>query len=147
MQTYEKIICNPKSFQEDLAKMYKYKKLPENVSKNAINTYKKNIPGFLNVLGDDVVLFSLNGSFICNRYNRIVIGDYGAFIEFNGIEEDFVIPLTQLWRLHEKYIDTKYIWYTPKKDPSCKIYKQINNVSYADYVPGKWYVSVFDVKI
>lgn len=73
---------NTLKFEERLAREYKYKKLPEDVSNECRELYKRNIPSFLSTTGGGA-LYTTFGTLITNNYNRIVIGDYGAFIEFD----------------------------------------------------------------
>lgn len=83
-------------------------------------------------------------------YDRIVIGDYGAFIEFDNnkaIVESFIIAPGQEYRIEdERYSkNVKYIWLTVYDGSGIKVYFQKKGVSYADYKPGKYYVSVHEV--
>jgi len=67
----------------ELSKRYKYKPLPRDLSEKYQQLYLENIPEFLNVNGGDIILKTPKGKIICNGYERIVIGDYGAFVEFD----------------------------------------------------------------
>ena len=99
------------------------------------------IPSFLNVSGSTATLYTLNGTQICNGYDRIVIGDYGAFIEFSQehIASKFVIKKGQEYRVNDKKYknNVKYIWLTINDKSDIKIYFQKKKVSYADYKPKK----------
>ena len=66
-----------------LAKKYGYKPLSSELSEKYRQFYLENIPKGLNVDGGIETLYTTNGTPICNGYDRIVIGDYGAFIEFS----------------------------------------------------------------
>jgi hypothetical protein len=44
-----------------------------------------------------------------------------------------------------KYRNIKYHHYCPNENDNTKIYNQISRVDYADYLPRKYYVSVYDV--
>ena len=79
---------------------------------------------------------------------RVFIGDYGAYVELEA--DDIVVPLKcqpgQEWRLNDDFISQanlsiKYRWYTFL---GRKVYHQVAPVKYADYVVGKFYVSVHD---
>lgn len=89
------------------------------------------------------------GSLICGSYRRIVIGDYGAFIEFDSpyYDSSFVIAPGQEYRVSdERYSkNVKYIWLTINDGSRIKIYYQKKGVTYADYIPGMYYVSVHEV--
>lgn len=133
----------------NLVSKYKYQKLDKDLSEYSRNLYRSNIPSWLNI-GDrsDVELFSPDGVLITTGYNRIVVGDYGAYIEFSVIQSnhnEFIIPQNQMYRLEDKYRSgIKYLWYSTYKE-DVKIYYQTRGVSYADYIPRMFYVSVFDV--
>jgi hypothetical protein len=87
---------------------------------------------------------------IAYKYNRIVIGHYGAFIE---IEKDDIYRDNvkcepgQEYRIRDRrYRDkVKYQWYTAKDNSHCKLYKQTRQVAYADYQEDMWYISPFEV--
>ena len=132
-----------------LAEKYKYKPLSKELSEKFRNLFNENIPSFLSVSGSITPLYTLNGTQICNGYDRIVIGDYGAFVEFSQehITSNFVIKKGQEYRVNdEKYKNNvKYIWLTINDKSDIKIYFQKKKVSYADYKPKKYYVSVHEV--
>ena len=77
-------IENLLQFQEELSAKYKYRKLKSSLSEEVRQKYLDNLPSQLNINGDtNFKIHSLNNTLISNGYNRIVIGDYGAFIEFD----------------------------------------------------------------
>ena len=132
-----------------LAKKYGYRPLPQDLSVKYRNYFTENIPKFLNINGSQSQLTTLNGTPICNGYDRIVVGDYGAFIEFSkeSISSNFIIQPGQEYRVYdEKYKNNvKYIWLTVNDGSGIKIYQQKRKVSYADYKARKYYVSVHEV--
>lgn len=136
---------NTLKLESELAKQYKYKKLPAEESIKYREIYKQNIPNFLSISGGGK-LFTLNGTLLCNNYDRIVIGDYGAFIEFSKAASPLVIEKGQEYRLTEQFKNVKYNWVTIDDNSHIKIYHQRGTVSYADYRVGKFYVSVHKVK-
>ena len=136
-----------------LAEKYKYKPLPGNLSEKYRGFFTQNIPYFLSIAGGGE-LYTCCGSMICKSYRRIVVGDYGAFVEFS--EDDlpspndapaFKIAPGQEYRINdERYAkNVKYIWLTAADLSGIKIYYQKKGVSYADYKPGMYYVSVHEV--
>jgi hypothetical protein len=137
--------------QDELAEKYKYKKLPKELSKKVRKEYLKLLPTILKIDGDlDFKIYSKEGTLISNGYNRIVIGDYGAFIEFNKeqiVKENIIIKKGEEYRINdEKYSDKiKYFWLTAIDDSDIKIYYQQKTVSYADYIPNVFYVSPFEI--
>lgn len=137
-----------KFLSDELSNKYKYKKLSNELSNIARNIYTNTIPAFLLSFDKTKPLYSLNGSLICNGYDRIVIGDYGAYIEFSSEQANkdlFIIAPGQEYRLEPRYSNAKYIWLTIDDGSQIKIYYQKNTVSYADYKPQYYYISVYEV--
>lgn len=134
-----------------LAKKYGYQPLASDLSAKYRNFFLENIPNGLNVNGGTETLYTLNGSPICDGYDRIVIGDYGAFIEFSAspYTNTFIIAPGQEFRIYDKQFANrvKYIWLTIDDGSNIKIYDQKRTVLYADYQPKKFYVSVHEVAI
>lgn len=132
-----------------LAKKYGYSPLPPDLSQKYRDFFTANIPEFLDINGSSKQLTTMNGTPICNGYDRIVVGDYGAFIEFSkeAIATDFVIQPGQEYRVNDdKYKNrVKYIWLTVCDGSGVKIYQQKRKVTYADYKARKYYVSVHEV--
>ena len=124
-----------------------YKKLDESLSNKVKEIYKK----YLDILDLDPKkpIYSSNNILIAYNFDRIVIGDYGAYIEFTKEQSNyksFVIAPGQAYRLTPKYNKTiKYEWYTTKKI-DCKLYWQLRGVVYADYKPHRYYISPFEIK-
>lgn len=140
---------NTLKLEAGLAKKYKYKPLSCILSEKARNFYKRNIPEWLKENGDNIPLYTNKGSLIAKRYTRIVIGDYGAFIEFEleDIEKigSFRIAPGQEYRIEDRYKNVKYLWFTIADGSNIKIYFQKGLVDYADYKINKFYVSVHEV--
>ena len=140
------------NFINKITKTYKYKPLPEDKSKLAREFYLSNIPDFLNIEGSNDNLYSTEGTLICRGYNRIVIGDYGAFIEYSreqAVRENCKCAKGQEYRYKNQSYKSrvKYFWYTTTDTSNCKIYFQQKTVSYADYKPMFFYISPYEVQI
>ncbi len=137
---------NTLDIEAKLAQKYGYKPLSKNLSEKYRQFYIDNLPkGFL-LEGSSDALYTKNGTLICNGYKRIVVGDYGAFIEFDKEQanaEQYIIAPGQEYRVNDqKYAkNVKYIWMTIADDSNIKIYKQKKKVTYADYKSGFYYVS------
>ena len=142
---------NTLKIEATLAKKYGYQPLPGDLSEKYRGFFKENIPDFLCVDGAMVTLVTSCGTPICNWYNRIVIGDYGAFIEFSkeAIASEFIIQPGQEYRVYDdKYKSSvKYVWLTANDASGIKIYKQRRGVRYADYKANRYYVSVHEVAL
>lgn len=132
-----------------LAKKYGYKPLASDLSMKYRQYFIDNIPEWLNIDGGSETIYTKNNSPICDGYDRIVIGDYGAFIEFSGspYSNSFIIKQGQEYRVFDKQYSNgvKYIWLTIDDKSNIKIYFQKKKVLYADYIPRKFYVSVHEV--
>lgn len=141
---------NTLEIESELANKYYYQNLPKDLSEKYRKLFLENIPDFLKAEGDNITLYTLNNSPICSKYNRIVVGDYGAFIEFE--QEDICTPFCvkdgQEYRINNPNYskNVKYLWYTINDGSDIKIYYQKRKVSYADYRRGKFYISVHEVK-
>lgn len=138
-----------KLLSDELSNKYNYKKLSQNLSNAAQSIYAETLPAFLlSNAPETTSLYTINGILICNGYERIVIGDYGAYIEFNSEQANksqFIIAPGQEYRLEPRYNNAKYIWLTINDDSQVKIYYQKNTVTYADYKPKMYYVSVYEI--
>ena len=136
----------------ELVKQYHYKPLPSDLSKAQRKQYELELePYFSHIGARDCELYTRGPVKISDGYNRIVIGDYGAYIEFSPVQaaiENFEIAPGEEYRVHDEYKNTvKYFWLCPKGQPNIKIYFQQKRVDYADYQPMMFYISPFDVFI
>lgn len=142
---------NTLKIEATLAKKYKYQPLPGDLSPKYRDFFMENIPKFLDVDGARTVLTTLNGTPVCNWYDRIVVGDYGAFVEFSkeAIASQYIIQPGQEYRVYDdKYKNSvKYVWLTIDDGSNIKIYQQKRGVRYADYKAHKYYVSVHEVAL
>lgn len=136
-------------FQAELAEKYGYKPLPADESRVCREVYRRTIPAFLKTDGSNDRLYNFSGTLVANGYERIAIGDYGAFVEFSqeqAISEAYVTKSGEEYRTAERYSATvKYEWLTTRDYSDVKIYLQRRTVPYADYKPGHFYISVFEV--
>lgn len=137
---------NTLKIEAKLAEKYGYYPLSEELSQKYRQFYIDNIPAQFDVNGSTDKLYTQNGTLISDGYKRIVVGDYGAFIEFDktqAIEENYEIAPGQEYRVYDpKYSkNVKYVWLTIDDNSNIKIYKQKRKVSYADYKRGMFYIS------
>jgi len=111
-----------------------------------IEEYKNRLS--ISIIGSlDLELYSKTGYLISKGYTRIVIGDRGAYIEFEKtqIKCDIFIPINKEWKLRRKYINIiDYIEFRSRVD-NIKIYDQKKTVDYADYKVGKYYIDPCDL--
>lgn len=137
-------------YQEQLANEYKYKPIPRTFFKDVRAEFKEVLPEWCNTSGDTISLETKNGTVITNGYNRIVIGDYGAFVEFSRVQalmRRLKIKEGQAYRVEDpRYAEhVKYLWLTADDGSDVKVYEQKRPVEYADYKSGMLYVSVYEV--
>lgn len=141
------------NIQTNLANTYKYKPLPPLISIQQRQKYLDALPQEFDVDGNkDCNIYSKNGTLLAIGYNRVVIGGYGAFVEFDKtqvISRNIKVKAGQEYRYSdERYSkNVKYLWLTAKDNSDCKIYFQKKTVNYADYKEGMFYISPYEVKI
>jgi len=146
-------MVNKMRLEEKLAEEYKYKPFKGAIKEliRSIYTEETLKLGF-NLDGeDDVIIISPSGVKISNGYKRIVIGDYGAFLEIERtalFPDSIKVQSGQEYRINDpRFKDTvKYVWLTTKDSHSIKIYLQKKEVDYADYKVGMIYVSPYEIK-
>jgi hypothetical protein len=115
-----------------------YQPLPKNESEIIRQDYKNklNMP----IEGDNVTKFYTNsGLHIATGYIRVVIGDYGAYIEFSPEQINHNVIKNKFDGIPNRPV--KYIW---KESIDCckvKVYDQKGIVPYADYKIGMYYIS------
>lgn len=140
-------------FQEELAAKKRYKKLRQKLSDEVRIKYIEELPEDF-AQGKKGKLITLDGTLIANGYERVVIGDYGAFVEIHKkdiIHSNIKVKRGQEYRmLDERFSkNVKYFWLTAKDRSDCKLYHQQKEVTYADYKGGGdfYYVSPYEVEI
>ena len=153
------------AYQDFLGKTYMYHLQPEEIANNNLIIYYHNLPSIYDNVkkmptftekgftlpGYAVPIFNRSNVKLADKYDRLVVGQYGAFLEIDDadINKDVLcIKKGQEYRVNDsQYRDhIKYEWYTTKDQTNCKLYHQIREVSYADYKPGKWYISPYETK-
>ena len=136
---------------QELVEKYKYKKLPKELSKQQREYYLSQLSPEFCLDGDfNCELYDLKGNKISNGYNRIVIGDYGAFIEIDlthMLTVNLKVKPGQEYRYTEKYRNVKYYWLCLKDNEDIKIYYQKNTVTYADYKVDMFYIAPDEVNL
>ncbi|MBO7211873.1 MAG: hypothetical protein J6V44_12835 [Methanobrevibacter sp.] len=85
-------------------------------------------------------LFLNDGSLFATKYNRVVHGQRGDYIE---LEKEHIIPelVSKFNNDLSKPADFYYFWLHPKDKSDYKVYLQLKTVKYADYKIGKYYIS------
>lgn len=140
------------SIQKNLADTYKYKPLPPLISIQQRQEYLDALPQEFDVNGNkNCNIYSKSGTLIATGYNRVVIGDYGAFVEFDKtqvVSQNIKVKAGQEYRYNDEQYskNVKYFWLTAKDNSDCKIYFQKKTVDYADYKVEMFYISPYEVK-
>jgi hypothetical protein len=84
--------------------------------------------------------YSKSGTLLATGYERVVIGDYGAYVEFSAHHINKLSIADKFFRGEAKPYQ-KYWWMESCDSDKVKIYEQIRPVTYADYKPGMFYIS------
>lgn len=152
MKQMSKIGQEMLDFQQKLASEYGYKPIEPNLFFGDVRQrYLEALPGWCSLSGDpQAALLTMAGTALCIGYTRVVIGDYGAFIEISPAQickDALCCKPGQEFRYEDPRFakNVKYVWLTAKDLSDCKIYYQKKTVSYADYVPGMYYISPYEV--
>lgn len=139
MQDIKEILNEIKERKHQGSKNY-YEPLPERQSKAIQSHYKSLINLPLN--GSNISILNECGTVIGEGYSRIVVSDFGAYLEFSS-EQIVKENIKQKWAGNPK-AGQKYIWMHTKDDDKTKIYRQCGEVQYADYKVGMYYMDVLD---
>jgi len=140
-------------FQEELAKEYGYAPIGYNLFLGDVRQkYLAALPKWCELDGCVIPCYTLSGTLIATGYKHIVIGDYGAFVEFDEsqIRKDvLIVKPGQEYRINDPQFSSrvKYRWLTVNDRSGIKIYFQQRTVPYADYKPGMYYVSPYELCI
>jgi len=117
-----------------------YPKLPPDESKLIRQHFTDCIP--LPINGATTKISNAAGTVIGNGFTRIVIGDYGAYLEFDE-DQIKLTNIVQRWA-GKPTRDVKYIWMQTSDGEETKVYWQRDTVDYADYKAGMYYMDVLD---
>lgn len=137
-------------YQEQLAHQHRYKPIPRTFFQDVRTEFEDALPDWCVMSGNSVPLATVCGTVIANGYTRIVIGDYGAFVEISPSQilmSRLHVKEGQTYRIEDpRYAEhVKYLWYTANDRSDVKVYIQKRTVEYADYKPDMIYVSVYEV--
>lgn len=91
-------------------------------------------------------LYTKNTTLIANKYQRVVIGQRGPYVEFSKDEiqlNQLYIPKNQLYRLSDPKI--YYVEFRTNDTSNVKVYYQMRSVAYADYRIEYFYISPDDL--
>lgn len=130
---------------------YRFEPLPPMFSMMARSQYEAMLPKWCNDPDNkEKPLYTENSLMVAKGFERVVIGDYGAYVEFRPehmCRKNIMVKPGQEYRLRKNsiyYNNIKYEWYTVR-GCDIKIYRQVECVTYADYIPGMLYISPHDL--
>lgn len=136
---------------EELIQKYHYKPLNKELSAKQRQLYLAALlKGFLVEGNLNCKLYDEKYNLIACGYSRIVIGDYGAYVEIpldKMILENLIIKPGEEYRFKPEYSNIKYHWYCLKNNQDIKIYYQKHIVAYADYKPEMFYISPYELRL
>ena len=134
---------------EELVEKYKYRPLSKELSAKQRAIYLADLPSCFDINGNmDCKIYDNLGHLVAYGYSRVVIGDYGAYVEIpleKMILENIIVKPGQEYRFSERYSTVKYHWYCLNTNQDIKIYYQKRTVSYADYKPEMFYISPYQI--
>lgn len=142
--------------QDKLAAKYHYSILPEAIRWKYRKLYLEHLPApffeWMSCGKEGYPLFSKAGNCIARGFSRVVVGDYGAFVEIPSqflFQNVLTIKPGTEKRLTLK--NAKYNWLCPRfpdgrLETECKVYEQKKRVSYADYKEGLYYISPYHLQ-
>jgi len=146
--------------QAELAEAYGYCPQPEEAAEGNMRLYIRMLPECFSgkpeengkgysIPSNGHKILTLDGMLLAEKYERVVIGQYGAFIEFlndDAVRRNIMVQPGQEYRYSPEWMDkVRYYWCTAKDGSGCKLYYQRKPVVYADYKAGRWYVSPYEV--
>lgn len=136
---------------EQCVKQYHYKPLPKDISAKQRKLYLAELPKIWDVKGNlNCKIYDTYYNHVANGYERIVIGDYGAYVEiplYKMLLDEVIVKPGEEYRFKPEYASVKYHWYCLNKNHDLKIYYQKNLVDYADYKPGMFYISPYELRV
>lgn len=138
--------------QKKLAEKHRYQPLKPDLSSRYRNLYFVELPEICkqNMERYKGFLKTKRNTVFAEGWERIVIGDYGAFIEMSPeqiSQETLVVESGQEYRINDPNYNKncKYQWLTVSDGSQIKVYFQQKTVSYADYLPNMYYVSPYEI--
>lgn len=136
---------------DEVIAKYKYKPLSAELSTQQRALYLAELPKEFDINGDlNCQVYDSFYHLIAYGYSRVVIGDYGAYVEIpldKMILTDIIVKPGEEYRFEPEYSNVKYHWYCLKNNQDIKIYYQKHTVKYADYKPEMFYISPYELHI
>ncbi len=95
--------------------------------------------------GSNKIIINNSNTIIASGYDRIVIGDFGPYVEISK-DQIYFDNIKPKWSMTPNR-PVKYIWMETNDLLKTKIYFQKGRVKYADYKPEFFYVDPNDVRV
>lgn len=135
-------------FTEELVRRYRYRPIPQDsMYGNVRDIFEENLPEWcLNRKRMVQSLYTADGARVCEKYQRILISDYGAFIEISPehICKKMVCTPGEEYRLLGGS-GVRYLAFMIPGEQDCKIRFQIKKETFGKFKPGMFYVSPYEV--
>lgn len=121
-----------------------YSPLDPEDSKTICAYFRKHI--YLPLDGNNTTEFyNSDNTLVAKGYTRIVVGDYGPYVEFNKHQVNLE-QIKNRWTTNDLTKKIKYIWMQTQDTVRTKVFKQVDTVPYADYKVGRYYVDPSDLR-
>ena len=149
----QKLAALMPQFVSQLMLSYRNQVIPNNISEELKETHKKYLPTWISdsmiESGKSAPLFDVNGTKVCDKYSRVVISDFGAFIEFSYddiCEKNIMIMPGEEYRVAPENQDkvSSYLL-TTNSDAKCQIGLRVKDGTGSGFRQGFCYVSVYEV--
>lgn len=138
------------TFIQDMIKKYHYRPIPATVQTGSVKSYYRDrLPAWAKIkISRKYPLKTKQGDKLCEAYEKIVVGDYGAYVEISAshllIDQFIYIDEQDI----SENIDTRqksYMTFVLNTDPDFKILFQVKSVAYGNFIPGRFYVNPYTV--
>lgn len=130
---------------------YHHRPIPTTPAAGNVKTYYRDkLPAWAKKkISRKYPLYTKNGEKVCERYERIVIGDYGAYVEISAshLSDNHFIYIDQNDPIDETISSrhSSHMTLALNDESSYTIYFQVKPVPYGNFIPGRFYIDPYDV--
>lgn len=136
---------------ECMVAKYHHRPIPTTPAAGNVKTYYRDkLPAWAKKkISRKYPLYTKNGEKVCERYERIVIGDYGAYVEISAshLSDNHFIYIDQNDPIDETISSrhSSHMTLALNDESSYTIYFQVKPVPYGSFIPGRFYIDPYDV--
>ena len=147
----EKAAAEVHSYIKDMVAKYHHRPIPTTPATGNVKTYYRDkLPAWAKKkISRKYPLYTKNGEKVCERYERIVIGDYGAYVEISAshLSDNHFIYIDQNNPIDETISSrhSSHMTLALNDESSYTIYFQVKPVPYGNFIPGRFYIDPYDV--